>query len=115
MIVYLLLDRGIPFYVGKGSSKDRAYSHEKYAITNNVEDLGYGLLKDYNPRKTRKIRKILRENRCIEYNIIECNTESAAFDLEIDLIKKYGRKGIDKNGKDKDKWVDSVVLNNKLN
>lgn len=98
MIVYLLSDQSIPFYVGKGSSKDRAYSHEKFARTNNVEDLGYGLLKDYNPRKTRKIRKILRENRCIEYNIIDCDSESAAFDLEIELIKKYGRKGIDKNG-----------------
>jgi len=98
MIVYILSDFGIPFYVGKGSSKDRAYSHERYAISNNKDHLGYGLTKDYNPRKTRKIRKILREGRYIEYNIIECDAESAAFDLEISLIKKYGRHGIDKNG-----------------
>lgn len=98
MIVYILSDTGIPFYVGKGSSKDRAYSHERFAISNNKDDLGYGLEKDYNPRKTRKIRKLLRENRLVEYNIIECRSEEVAYSLEIELIKKYGRKGIDKNG-----------------
>jgi hypothetical protein len=98
MIVYILSDLGIPFYVGKGSSKDRAYSHEQYALSNNKSDLGYGLEKDYNPRKTRKIRKLLRENRSIGYNIIDCDSESAAYDLEIELIKKYGRRGIDKDG-----------------
>lgn len=98
MIVYLLSDLGIPFYVGKGSSKDRAFSHEKFAISNDPVDLGYGHVKDYNPRKTRKIRKILREGRAIEYKIIDCDSESSAYSLEIELIKKYGRKGIDKDG-----------------
>jgi hypothetical protein len=98
MLVYILKDQGIAFYVGKGTHESRAYSHEKYAVSNNVEDLGYGLKKDYNPRKTRKIRKLLREGRSVEYELIECKSDDEASDLEVALIKKYGRRNIDKNG-----------------
>lgn len=94
--VYHLLDRGVPFYVGKGKG-DRLYSHEEYAKGN--RDLGYGLAEDYNQFKSRKIRKILCENRQIEYNIVfVSNDEQLVFEKEMNDIIYFGRRGIDANG-----------------
>jgi hypothetical protein len=95
-LVYIIKDQGIPFYVGKGSSTDRMFWHEKYA--KNEVELGFGLKVDYNPRKTRKIKKILAEGRQLEYEWIELYSESAAFQKEIELISLYGRRGIDTYG-----------------
>ena len=95
-IVYIIKDQGVPFYIGKGSSIERMYWHEKYA--RGEVPLGYGLKKDYNPRKTRKIQKILREGRLPEYEWINFNFEIDAFNKEIELIKHYGRKNIDPHG-----------------
>lgn len=95
-IVYIIKDHGVPFYVGKGASTDRMYWHEKYA--KGEVALGYGLKKDYNPRKTRKIKKILAEGRQLEYDWIEVDSELLAFEKEIELINLYGRRGIDPDG-----------------
>jgi hypothetical protein len=97
-IVYILKDGDVPLYVGKGSSLERAFSHEKFAKSGDIVDLGYGLTEDYNIRKTRKIKKILRENREVQYEIKEYCTEQAAFDEEVRLISLYGRRGIDTGG-----------------
>lgn len=86
--VYTLSDQGIPFYVGMGSG-DRAYSHEKYAV--GEASLGYGIKNDYNPHKTRKIQKVLREGRSIEYDFIKNLSFNDAQTIEKRLIKKYGR------------------------
>ncbi|MCK9531463.1 MAG: hypothetical protein M0R77_13025 [Gammaproteobacteria bacterium] len=92
---YILSDQGTPFYVGYGTG-DRMYSHEKFARGD--KDLGYGLGEDYNPRKTRKIKKLLKEGRSVEYSYTEFESKEQALNFEMELISQYGRKGIDKNG-----------------
>mgnify|MGYP001399872979 CR=1 FL=1 len=93
--VYVLKDIGVPFYVGMGTG-DRAYSHEKYA--RDMVGLGYGLQKDYNPYKTRKIQKLIREGRSIEYEINHVSSKELAYELEKELITKYGRINMDEFG-----------------
>ncbi len=97
-ITYVLSDLGIPFYVGKGKSIDRAYSHEKFAKSGDIADLGFGLKVDYNPHKTRKIKKILSSGREIEYVFYYFSSEYDAFQYEMELIEKYGRTNISENG-----------------
>lgn len=87
--VYQLVDprNNQPFYVGKGQG-NRAKSHMLNISRND------------NDRKQHKIDKI-RESGLeprIEYlaeNIID---EQLAYDIERDMIKRYGRKGYDNNG-----------------
>lgn len=69
----------IPFYVGKGKGY-RMHYHLK-----NLND-------NTNPHKLNKIKKIIREGRNPIINVVYSDlTESAAFEFEIKLIKKYGR------------------------
>lgn len=93
--VYVLKRQDIPIYVGFGTG-DRAHHHEQYA--RGERDLGFGLVEDYNPFKTRVIRKRLRNGHPIEYEFHSCESREIALELEIDLIAKYGRRGIDPNG-----------------
>lgn len=93
--VYKLLYDGIPFYIGYGVS-DRAHFHEKYA--RGETDLGYGLTEDYNKFKTRKIQKIINIGKTVEYEFISCGDVDEAKKLEIELIKKFGRRGIEDDG-----------------
>jgi hypothetical protein len=84
--VYLLMDPicNLPFYVGKGS-KNRAYDH-------------------FNPKKSSKrVRKKIKNlyDVGVVPNVLFFKTnlnENEAYQLEKDLIIKYGRRGIDKNG-----------------
>lgn len=87
--VYQLVDprNSQPFYIGKGKGR-RAKTHLwEIPETRNV----------YKENKIASIRKDGLEP-IIEYiaeNIID---ETLAYDIESTLIKKYGRKGYDKNG-----------------
>lgn len=87
--VYQLVDprNNQPFYIGKGKGR-RAKTHLwEIPETRNV----------YKENKIASIRKDGLEP-VIEYiaeNIID---ETLAYDIESTLIKKYGRKGYDKNG-----------------
>lgn len=75
---------GSPFYVGKGIL-NRMYIHEIDTLNGNVPHNNKLL---YN-----KIKKVLKESGKINYKIISENlTEKESFSLEIDEIKKYGRK-----------------------
>lgn len=85
--VYILSDGSVPFYVGMGVG-DRAYHHVRLRNSQ----------KERNTFKSRKIRKILAEGRDVEYDIIWCESDEEARQLEADLIVKYGRRGIDNNG-----------------
>jgi hypothetical protein len=87
--VYGLIDpyTNLPFYIGKGKNK-RAESHLKLAKNDT-----------YNIRKRTYIEKILNEGK--EIKIIYYDTglsDEESKNLEIRLIRKYGRKNIDNNG-----------------
>lgn len=88
--VYILKDPidDKPFYVGKGSN-DRPIAHFRAAKNN---------WKDANQLKINKIRQIMKLGMTPIIETIECKSEQAAFDLEISLIKQWGRRGIDENG-----------------
>jgi hypothetical protein len=73
-----------PFYIGKGT-KDRAWSHLK-------KETSAKRIKD-------KINSLRKKNIEPIVQILEDNMEEvAAYDLERNLIKKYGRRGFDKGG-----------------
>jgi hypothetical protein len=88
--VYELIDPrvNLPFYVGKGKDK-RVYFHlseQSRAKSENVQ-------------KYDKIQKIRKEGYEPEIKIVKYfKNENDAYDYEEELIKKYGRKGYDKNG-----------------
>jgi len=72
-----------PFYVGKGVSS-RMYHHKRDAANPN-----------YNHRSVhRKIQSIIKKGGEILYERVEHPTESIAFESEIMLIEKYGRKDL---------------------
>ena len=68
-----------PFYVGKGSG-NRAYTHLK------------GYTKNDNPHFYNKIQKMLREGIEPKIKITNTKNEIEAYNFEIELIKKIGRK-----------------------
>lgn len=87
--VYFLIDPRTdqPFYVGKGK-KNRAKSHLKETQETTI-----------NIRKYNKIQSMLKEG--LEPKIIYYAvdlSEQTAYNIEADLIKKYGRKDYDKGG-----------------
>lgn len=86
---------GSPFYVGYGQG-DRAIHHEQYA--RGERELGYGLTEDYNPFKTRTIQKIVSGGDSVLYKFESFETADAAKHREIELIRQYGRRGIDNVG-----------------
>ena len=93
--VYVLSDQGTPFYVGKGTG-DRAFVHER-VVLGTAQD--YNHTHDYNPYKTRKIKQIIEEGREIEYSFpFRSGSEADTLSKEVELIKRYGRKGLDPEG-----------------
>ena len=77
-----------PFYVGKG--KDRRPQNHITAARRGWKDNNY--------YKINTIRKYLKKDLLPVIEIIECKTEREAYDLEIELIAKWGRCGIDEGG-----------------
>src|ERR1039457_1605892 len=69
------------FYVGKGCN-DRAYDHLQK------------IKRVVNPHLSRTIQKMLREGNQPIIIIFNMSDEETAFDLEIDLIRFYGRKDL---------------------
>lgn len=85
--VYYRPDDGRPFYIGKGHGK-RYLQH----LTDKPEYC-------HNKRLTGTIRNYLSEGSKPHIEIYANElTEDEALALEIELIKKYGRKGIDPDG-----------------
>lgn len=77
-----------PFYVGKGKDR-RPQTHITAARR------GW---KDNNHYKINTIRKYLKKDMLPIIEIIECKTEQEAYELEINLIAKWGRYGVDEGG-----------------
>lgn len=89
--VYQLINpkTNLPFYIGKGQY-NRMYAHETTTLNNKIPN--------NNKLLFYTIKKILRESGEIQYKkILENLSESAALKLEIEEIKKFGRKN-DKTG-----------------
>ena len=84
--VYHLIDpvNGMPFYVGKGKN-NRMYEHEISVLN--------GKIPHNNKLLFYKIKKVLVNSKNIQYTKIKENIdEKESFLLEIQEIKKYGRK-----------------------
>lgn len=79
---YLLIDQGIPFYVGKGT-RSRIHAHAREAR------------RGHKCRKCNKIRKLWREGRDYTSLIVfRTDSEQDAFALEISLIAGYRARGV---------------------
>jgi hypothetical protein len=93
----------LPFYIGKGTHKNRKYQH----ICNARR--GYKSLKDS------KIRKYLNQNiRILAEVLFENDDEDECLNKEIELIAKYGRRdkktGILTNGTDGGEGVSGRIM-----
>lgn len=75
---------GTPFYIGKGK-ENRLDAHEKEAKMNKAPEFSA------NPQKINIIRKIWQNGgQVIKEKVVENLTEEQAFEIEIELIEKYG-------------------------
>lgn len=82
--VYELIDPrdNTTFYVGKGT-RQRHKAHESEARTGN---------NSINKAKCEYIRELWESGHNVEYKLHPCVDEMAAFDLEQQLIERYGRR-----------------------
>jgi len=89
--VYMLLDEGVPFYVGKGTHRPE-YENQYRRLYEHIRESGLPVTQQSNRLKCAYINRIIREGRTIQFELVEDGiSEEQAVAAETQLIRQHKR------------------------